>query len=87
VRKNCPSDLEKLLKFEAEGQEFEKNLRSQEQFYSNIESSEQFLVTECFLNSNSNWKKSLRFRKMQKKLENYLVDSEKITNSQNDSST
>ena len=28
VRKNCFSDREKLLKFEAEGREFEKKLRS-----------------------------------------------------------
>ena len=28
VRKNCPSDREKLLKFEAEGREFAKFLRS-----------------------------------------------------------
>ena len=28
VRKNCSSDLEKLLKFEAEGREFAKLLRS-----------------------------------------------------------
>ena len=28
VRKNCSSDREKNLKFEAEGQEFAKNLRS-----------------------------------------------------------
>ena len=32
VRKNCFSDREKLLKFEAEGQEFAKFLRSLEQF-------------------------------------------------------
>ena len=32
VRKNCSSDREKLLKFEAEGQEFAKFLRSLEQF-------------------------------------------------------
>ena len=32
VRKNCSSDKEKLLKFEAEGQEFAKVLRSLEQF-------------------------------------------------------
>ena len=31
MRKNCSSDREKLLKFEAEGREFAKNLRSQEQ--------------------------------------------------------
>ena len=43
MRKSCSSDREKLLKFEAEGREFEK-------FYSNRERSEQFLVTECFLN-------------------------------------
>ena len=30
VRKNCSSDREKLLKFEAEGQEFAKFLRSLE---------------------------------------------------------
>ena len=29
VRKNCSSDREKLLKFEAEGKEFAKILRSQ----------------------------------------------------------
>ena len=31
VRKNCSSDQEKLLKFEAEGREFAKFLRSLEQ--------------------------------------------------------
>ena len=33
VRKNCFSNREKLLKFEAEGQEFSKILRSPEQFF------------------------------------------------------
>ena len=32
VRKNCTSDGEKLLKFEAEGRELAKFLRSLEQF-------------------------------------------------------
>ena len=32
VRKICSSDREKLLKFEAEGREFAKSLRSLEQF-------------------------------------------------------
>ena len=32
MRKNCSSDQQKLFKFKAEGQEFEKNLRSLEQF-------------------------------------------------------
>jgi hypothetical protein len=32
ARKKCSSDFEKLLKFEAEGREFAKVLRSLEQF-------------------------------------------------------
>ena len=40
------SDQEKLLKFEAEGREFAKFLRSLEQFIQ----TEQFFVTECFFN-------------------------------------
>ena len=31
VRKNCSSDREKILKFEAEGREFAKSLRTLEQ--------------------------------------------------------
>ena len=51
VRKNCSSNQDDFLKFEAEGQEFAKFLRSLDQFtYSNSERSEQFLVTECFSN-------------------------------------
>ena len=49
VRKNCSSDREKLLKFEAEGWEFQ-NFEITRTIYSNSESSEQFLVTECFFN-------------------------------------
>ena len=33
MRKNCPSDREKLLKIEAEGREFAKILRSLEHFF------------------------------------------------------
>ena len=36
VRKNCSSDREKLLKFEAEGREFAKFLRSVEQFIQTV---------------------------------------------------
>ena len=36
MRKNCSSDREKLLKFEAEGQEFENILRSLEQFIQTV---------------------------------------------------
>ena len=33
MRKNCSSDREKILKFEAEGREFAKFLRLLEQFF------------------------------------------------------
>jgi hypothetical protein len=50
VRKNCSSDREKLLKFEAECWEFKKKIEITRTIYSNSEGSEQFLVTECFFN-------------------------------------
>ena len=59
MRKNFSSDQEKLLKFEAEGQEFSKYLRSLEQFIQTVH------------NYNSNWKKILGFRNLQEKLENH----------------
>ena len=36
MRKNCSSDREKLWKFEAEGLEFAKFLRSLEQFFQTL---------------------------------------------------
>ena len=36
MRKNCSSDREKLLKFEAEGPEFAKILRTLEQFIQTV---------------------------------------------------
>ena len=42
MRTNCSSDQEKLLKFEAEGQEFEKILRSQEQFIQMVKDQNNF---------------------------------------------
>ena len=47
VRKNCSSDGEIFLKFEAEGREF---LRSLEQFIQTVKGQNNFLVTECFFN-------------------------------------
>ena len=58
MRKNCFSDRERLLKFEAEGREFAKILRSLEQFVRTVKGQ-----------NNSNWKKLLGFRNMQEKLE------------------
>ena len=56
---NCSSDREKLLKFEAEGQEFGKILEITRTIYSNSETSEQFLVTECFITFNFKLEKSI----------------------------
>ena len=42
MRKNCSSDREKLLKFEAEGREFERILRSLEQFIQTVKGQNNF---------------------------------------------
>ena len=42
VRKNCSCDREKPLKFEAEGQEFAKFLRSLEQFIQTVKGQNNF---------------------------------------------
>ena len=49
MRKNCSSDREKLLKFEAVGREFAKFLRTPEQFIQIVKDRNNFLVTEFFL--------------------------------------
>ena len=43
VRKNCSCDQEKLLKFEAEGREFAKFLRSLEQFIQTVKGQNRML--------------------------------------------
>ena len=50
VRKKCPRDREKILKFEAERPRICKNFEITLIICSNSERSEQFLVTECFFN-------------------------------------
>ena len=42
VRKNCSSDPEKLLKFEVEGREFAKFLRSLDQFIQTVKGQNKF---------------------------------------------
>ena len=42
MRKNCSSDREKLLKFEAEGREFANFLRSLEQFIQTVKGQNNF---------------------------------------------
>ena len=68
MRKNCFSDREKLLKFEAEGREFAKILRSLEQFSGR---SEQFLVKECFLTCFRRFPISNKSEKLEFNFENY----------------
>ena len=48
VRKNCSSDRENFLIFEAEGQEFAKNLRSLEQFIQTVEGHNSFWWQNAF---------------------------------------
>ena len=53
--KKCSSDREKLLKFEAEGQEFPKILRSLEQFIQTVKGQNGFLTCSWrFLRSKKN---------------------------------
>ena len=42
MRKNCSSDREQLLKFETEGREFAKCLRSLEQFVQTVKDQDNF---------------------------------------------
>ena len=79
MRKNCSSDREKLLKFEAEGREVSKFLRSLEQFIQTVKGQNNFCQQNAFLTCSwrfliSNkleqlefnyWKKLLGFRNMQ----------------------
>ena len=43
MRKKCSSDQEKVVKFEAEGREFAKVLRSLEQFIQTVKGQNNFL--------------------------------------------
>ena len=46
MRQKFSSDREKLLKFEVEGREFAKSLRSLEQFIQTVKGQNNFFVTE-----------------------------------------
>ena len=65
MRKNCSSDREKLLKFEAEGRQFAT-------IYSNSEGSEQFLVTECFLTCSWRFLITNKLKQLECKLEKFI---------------
>ena len=61
MRKNCSSDGEKLLKFEAEGQEFSNFLRSLEQFIQTV---------KIFENS---WPSASNFKNVSPSLEQFFL--------------
>ena len=68
VRKNCSSDREKLLKFEAEGWESAKILRSLEQFVQTV----QWTVTECFFNLFLRFLRSNKLEQLEFELEKII---------------
>ena len=62
MRKNCSSDQEKLLTFEAEGQEFAKIVRSLEQFVRTVKGQNNFWKQNVSLTCS--WR-FLRYRKLE----------------------
>ena len=67
MRKNCSSDQESLLKFEAEGWEFAKCLRRQKKFTQTVKGQNIFLKKNAFLTCSwiffrSNTLEELEFR-------------------------
>ena len=64
MRKNCSSDREKLLKFEAEGREFEIFLRSLEQFIQTVKGQNNFIEFQTLDNifSSDNKSRATYFR-------------------------
>ena len=71
MRKTCSTDREKLLKLEAEGQEFANFLRSLEQFIQTVKGQKNFWKQNAFLTCT--W----RFL-IYDKLEKFKFKSEKI---------
>ena len=53
MRKNCSSDREKNLKFEAEGREFAKILRSLKKFVQTVKGQNNFWLQNNFLTCSS----------------------------------
>ena len=62
MRKNCSSDREKLLKFEAEGREFDIFLRSLEQFIQTVKGPNKFWQQNAFLTCSWRFLRSNKIR-------------------------
>ena len=74
VRKSCFS--EKLLEFEAEGREFEKNLRSLKQFIQTVKVQNSFGLQNAFLTCSWRFfrsKKLFGYRNLQEELEKFYI--------------
>ena len=69
MRKNYSSDREKLLKFEAEGREFSKFLRSLEQFIQTMKGQNNFWQQNAFLSCSWSFLRSNNLEQLELKLE------------------
>ena len=72
MRKNCSSDREKLLKFEAEGREFSKFLRSLEQFIQTVKGQNKSCQQNAFLTCSWRFLRLDRLEKLKSKLEKII---------------
>ena len=69
VRRNCFTEREKLLKFEAEGREFTKILRSLEQFVRTVKGQNKFWQQNVFLTFSWRFLISNKLEQLEFKLE------------------
>ena len=72
MRKNCSSDRENNLKFEAEGQEFPKILRSQEQFVQTVKGRNNFWLQNAFLTCSWRFLRNNKLEQLEFKLEKII---------------
>ena len=72
MRKNCSSDREKLLKFEAEGREFAKILKSLEQFLRTVKSQNNVWQQNAFLTCSWRFLRSNTLEQLEFKLEKVI---------------
>ena len=72
MRKNCSSDREKLLKFEAEGREFAKFLRSLEQFIQTVKGQNNFWQQKAFLSCSWRFLRSNKSEQLEFKLKKII---------------
>ena len=72
MRKNCSSDPETLLKFEAKGREFVKKLRSLEQFIQTVKGQNNFCWQNTFLTCSWRFLISNKLEQLEFKLEKII---------------